>query len=82
MGYIRPMQATVRVPTAVFKSNMRPFVDRARAGETVIVTNDGEDDFKVLPVLHSGPPPVSKTPLPAESYRGVDVDEPAFAPLA
>ena len=79
MGYIQPMTSTLRVPTAVFKSNMRPFVEEAKAGKTVIVTNDGEDDFRVLPLQHSGPPPISEQPIPAESYRGVNVNEPAFA---
>ena len=72
------MSATIRVPTAIFKSNMRPFVERARAGEDVIVTNDGADDFRVLPVLRSGPPSVAEKPIPAASYNGINVDEPAF----
>ncbi len=75
------MTGTIRVPTAVFKSNMRPFVDEARAGKSVIVTNDGVDDFKVLPVIHNGPPPVSANPIPAEIYQRINVDEPAFSPL-
>ena len=73
------MSATLRVPTAVFKNNMRPFVEEARAGKNVIVTNDGADDFRVLPVLHQGPPPVSEKPLAKELYQGIDVNTPAFA---
>ena len=69
------------MPTAVFKSNMRPYVEEARTGKSVIVTNSGVDDFEVLPVTHSGPPPVSATPIPAETYKGINVDEPVFAPL-
>lgn len=72
------MSATLRVPTSVFKSNMRPFVDQAKAGKTVIVTNEGKDEFRVFPVEYSGRPPVSEKPIPAKSYKGIDVDEPAF----
>ena len=80
MGHIKPMSTTLRVPTAVFKSNMRPFVEKAKAGNSVIVTNDGEDDFRVLPIQHAGPPPVSEHPIAAELYRGLDVNAPAFEP--
>jgi len=73
------MSATLRVPAAVFKNNMRPFVNEARAGKNVIITNDGADDFRVLPVQHLGPPPVAETPIAAETYRGLDVNSPAFA---
>ena len=72
------MSATLRVPTALFKSNMRPFINEARAGKNVIVTNEGRDDFRVLPCEHTGPPPVSETPIAAESYKGINVDEPGF----
>lgn len=72
------MSATLRVPTAVFKSNMRPFVDEAKAGKNVIVTNDGKDEFRVLPVGYLGRPPVSPKPIPAELYKGINVNEPAF----
>ncbi len=78
VGQIKPMSATLRVATAVFKSNMRPFVDEAKAGKNVIVTNDGEDDFRVLPIHHTGPPAVSEPPLSAELYKGIDVNTPAF----
>lgn len=67
----------IRVPTAVFEGNPRPYVDQAKAGNTVIVTCDGHDDFQVVP-LTSGRP----TPLPLGcAQHAVDPDEPAFAPL-
>jgi hypothetical protein len=65
----------IRVPKAKFKYNMRPFVDEAKGGKIVIVTNDGEDEFQVVP---SGRPPGMSVPLDAKAYHGVNLDEPAF----
>jgi prevent-host-death family protein len=79
MGYIKPMSATLRVPTATFKSNMRPFIEEARAGKDVIVTNDGADDFRVVPLGYVGSPPVAEKPIKPETYKGINVNEPAFA---
>jgi hypothetical protein len=76
-GYLQPMSA-VRVPIAKFKENPRPFVELAKAGETVIVTAHGQDDFQVVPSVPGGAPPVSEEPLNPDLYRGIDVDEPAF----
>jgi len=50
MGYIQPMNA-IRVPKAKFKYNMRPFVDEAKGGQVVIVTNDGRMNFKLCRVF-------------------------------
>ena len=43
------MKTLVRVPTARFKYNMAPFVEQAKAGAKVIVTNNGTDEFEVVP---------------------------------
>ncbi len=72
------MSAAIRIPTAVFKNNPRPFVQQAKAGVDVIVTNEGVDDFRVVPVNYSGPPPISEKPLDPKLFQGIDPDEPAF----
>ena len=77
MGYIQPMNA-IRVPKAKFKYNMRPFVDEAKGGKVVIVTNDGADEFQIVPCIPSGKPPGMSIPLNAKAYRGINLDEPAF----
>lgn len=58
---------------------MRPFIEEARAGKDVIVTNDGADDFRVVPLGYFGNPPVSEKPIKPETYKGINVNEPAFA---
>ena len=68
----------VRVSTARFKYNMRPFVDLAKAGKRVIVTRDGTDDFVVTPCRPKGPPPDLSGLVDAQDHAGVDLDEPAF----
>lgn len=72
---------TLRVPTAKFKYNMAPFVNAARTGQQVIVTNDGEDDFVVKPCAPLGKPPGISIPMDPKAYVGIDLDAPAFAPL-
>lgn len=67
----------IRVPTAVFKSNVRPYVDQAKAGNTVIVTCDGQDDFQVVPLTPGRPTPL---PLGCPKQSG-DPDAPAFESL-
>ncbi len=69
---------TIRVPKAKFKYNMNPFVQEARAGKNVIVTNDGEDEFVLTPCFPEGKPPGLTIPLDAAAYAGVNLDEPAF----
>jgi len=73
---------TIRVPTAKFKYNMAPFINAARTGQQVIVTNDGEDDFFVVPCEPAGAPPGISIPMNPKAYAGINLDEPAFAPLA
>ncbi len=70
--------SVVRVPTAKFKYNMRPYVKRAKAGQKIIVTRSGKDDFQVVPCEPAGAPPVSLTPLDPKLFAGIDLDEPAF----
>lgn len=77
-GKLGAMSNVLRVPTHKFKYNMAPLLAQAQAGTQVIVTNHGEDAFQIVPCDHPGPPPVSKTPLDPELYRGIDTDEPAF----
>ena len=72
---------TLRVPTAKFKYNMAPFVNAARTGQQVIVTNDGADDFVVVPCEPTGRPPGISIPMDAKAYAGINLNEPAFAPL-
>jgi antitoxin (DNA-binding transcriptional repressor) of toxin-antitoxin stability system len=71
------MLTIVRVPIAGFKYNMRPFVDKAKAGEEVIVTCDGKDEFRIVPVEVKKPQPL---PLGCATHTP-DVDKPAFGPL-
>jgi prevent-host-death family protein len=71
----------LRISTAKFKDNMRPFVQRAKTGEVVIVTSHGEDDFQVVPCVRDGPPPVLSGLVKIEAYNGIDLDEPAFESL-
>ena len=68
----------IRVPKAKFKYNMRPFVDEAKGGKIVIVTNDGADEFQIVPCVPAGRPPGITNPPPASAYVGIDLDEPAF----
>jgi hypothetical protein len=68
----------VRVPKARFKYNMNPFVREARAGKTVIVTNDGKDEFKVVPCMPTTAPPVLSGLVNPKDYAKIDLDEPAF----
>jgi len=73
---------TIRVPTAKFKYNMKPFVQEAKSGKQVIVTNDGTDDFEVVPCAPEGVPPGLSVPMDPKLYEGIDLDEPAFEPLS
>jgi hypothetical protein len=68
----------VRVNTATFKENPRPFVQQAKHGKRVIVTRDGHDDFEVVPCCPSGAPSVSSCPLNPADYIGVEMNSPAF----
>jgi len=68
----------IRVPKARFKYNMNPFVQQARHGKTVIVTNDGRDEFEVVPCVPLGKPPRLSGALDRAAYQGIDLDEPAF----
>ena len=71
----------LRVSTAQFKENPRPFVQRAKFGETVIITAYGADDFQIIPCTRAGAPPVLSGLVDRKAYEGVDLDEPAFEPL-
>jgi hypothetical protein len=73
---------TIRVPTAKFKYNMKPFVQEAKSGKQVIVTNDGADDFEVVPCAPEGPPPTCPGLIDPKVYEGIDMNEPAFEPLS
>lgn len=79
MGYIQPMQA-LRVPKAKFKYNMNPYVKEAKSGKLVIVTNDGADEFRIIPCEAAGQPGGMSTPLDAKAYEGINLDAPAFEP--
>ncbi|HZF01575.1 MAG TPA: hypothetical protein VE344_06720 [Methylomirabilota bacterium] len=68
----------IRVPKAKFKYNMNPFVQEARHGKTVIVTNGGKDEFEIVPCTHFGPPPTLPGAVDPKDYMGVDMNEPAF----
>ena len=72
------MLETIRVPIARFKYNMRPHIEAAKAGETVIVTLNGIDEFKVVPCHLAKPRPLPKGCVP---WCNPDSDEPAFPPL-
>lgn len=63
---------------AQFKYNMRPFVDKAKSGETVVVTCDGKDEFQVLPLSAVSAPPVFPGLIDPKAFEGIDLDEPAF----
>lgn len=80
MGYIKPMN-TIRVPTAKFKYNMSPFVQQAKQGKQVIVTNDGRDEFEVVPCAPEGVPPTCPGLIDPKAYEGIDMNEPAFEPM-
>jgi phosphoribosylcarboxyaminoimidazole (NCAIR) mutase len=69
---------TLRVPLARFKYNMRPFVNQAKAGAEVIVTNAGADEFRVVPCAARTSPPGVSVPMNPTAYEGVDLDAPAF----
>lgn len=69
----------LRVPIHRFKYNMRPLIEAAKAGQQVIVTCAGTDDFRIVPCALSGPPPVSPTPIDPALYKDIDTDAPAFA---
>ncbi len=64
---------------ARFKYNMRPFVNKAKSGETVVVTCGGKDEFQLLPLSGTAAPPVFPGLIDAKAYKGIDLDEPAFA---
>lgn len=68
----------IRVSKAKFKYNMSPFVNEARHGKTVIVTNGGTDEFEIVPCVPIGAPPRLQGLVDAKEYEGVDLDEPAF----
>jgi antitoxin (DNA-binding transcriptional repressor) of toxin-antitoxin stability system len=68
----------IRVSKAKFKYNMNPFVQQARAGKTVIVTNDGTDEFAVVPCAPTGAPPTLPGLVSAKDYAAIDMNEPAF----
>jgi antitoxin (DNA-binding transcriptional repressor) of toxin-antitoxin stability system len=70
---------TIRVPKAKFKYNMAPFIKQAKAGAKVVVTNDGEDEFIILPCQPHGAPQGISLPMDPKAYEGIDLDEPAFA---
>ena len=69
---------TLRVSTAKFKYNMSPFVSAAKSGRKVIVTNDGTDNFEVVPCHPCNVPPGISVPMPASAFVGINLDEPAF----
>lgn len=69
---------TLRVPTAKFKYNMAPFIKQAKAGAEVIVTNDGDDEFRVVPCQPDFAPKGVSVPMDPKAYAGVNLDEPAF----
>lgn len=71
----------LRVPAAKFKDDMRPFVEKAKTGEVVIITNHGHDDFRIVPCVKEGQPPVLSGLVRSEDYEGIDLDQPAFEPL-
>ena len=73
--------SVLRVSTARFKDNMRPFVQRAKTGEVVIVTSHGEDVFQVVPCVRDGRPPVLPGLVKAEDYKDINIDEPGFEPF-
>lgn len=73
------MIETLRVKTATFKENPRPYVQQAKHGKKVIVTKDGADDFEVVPCCPVGAPVVSAAPLAAADYAENDMNAPAFA---
>ncbi len=72
------MIEAIRVPIARFKYNMKPHIKAAKAGETVIVTLNGHDEFKVVPCA-----PVKPSPLPSGGVQWAEdeYDRPAFPPL-
>ena len=78
MGYLRLMKEVVRVPTAKFKQNVRRFVALAKSGATVLVTNNGVDDFQVVSCQPGGVPAVADTGIDPALYRGIDMNAPAF----
>jgi hypothetical protein len=69
----------IRVPKAKFKYNMRPFIEEAKGGKIVIVTNGGSDEFQIVPCAAWGKPPGVSNPPPAGAFEGINLDEPAFA---
>ncbi len=77
MGYISPMIETLRVPMSKFKYNMKPFIDSAAKGETVIVTSNGKDKFKIAPCDVKRPRPLPKGCV---KWENEDSNEPAFPP--
>ena len=72
------MKEVVRVPTAKFKQNVRRFVALAKSGANVLVTNNGVDDFQVVPCQPGGVPAVADTGIDPALYRGIDMNAPAF----
>ncbi len=69
------MPTLTRVPTAKFKYNMRPYIQKAKAGEQVIVTCSGRDEFQIVPVTQATPEPL---PEGSVAWHSADADEPAF----
>jgi len=72
------MIETVRVPISRFKYNMKPFIESATKGETIIVTSNGKDRFRVVPCEIKKP---FRCPLGSVKWHSADPDEPAFPPL-
>lgn len=68
-----------RIPIARFKYNMRPYIDAAKAGEQVIVTLNGHDEFRVIACEVKKP---GRMPHGTVLDSKVDLDEPAFPPLS
>ncbi len=69
------MQASV----AQAKSQLADLLRRAERGEEVVIARHGQPVARLVAIQRPGPPPVSATPLNAEEYAGIDLDEPAFA---
>lgn len=72
------MPEAIRVSTADFKANVRPFVVQALQGQQVIVTNHGRDYFRVIPCEPSAAPPVAEVGIDPKLYEGLDTNEPGF----
>ena len=73
------MIENVRVPMSRFKYNMKPYIESAAKGETVIVTSNGKDKFKITPCVVKKPKRMPPGTVPDST---VDLDEPGFLPSA